>query len=78
MAEPGLQLEQRHRFLGVVELGGDRGAGPVAGDVPADVGGRDCGLAAERGDDRGVDVGLGQAFRAMREQEVDVLGGLAV
>ena len=49
VAEPGLQLEQRHRLLGVVELAGDRGAGPVAGDVPADVGGgkrRPCGRAS--------------------------------
>ena len=51
--EPGLQLEQRHGLLGVVELAGDGGAGPVAGDVPAHVGGRDAGLGAERGDDRG-------------------------
>ena len=76
--EPGLQLEQGHRLLGVVELAGDRGAGPVAGDVAADVGGRDAGFGAERRDDRAVDVGLGDRVRADGEEQVDVLAGLAV
>src|ERR1700712_5631954 len=42
VAEPSLQLEQGHRFLGVVELAGDGGSGPVAGDRAAHVGGRDA------------------------------------
>jgi hypothetical protein len=58
MSEPGLQLEQRHRFLGVVELAGDGGPGPVAGDVAPDIGGGDACLAAEQGNDRVVDVVL--------------------
>lgn len=78
VSEPGLQLEQGHRFLGVVELAGDRGPGPVAGDVPADVGGRDAGLAAEHGDDRVVDVGRGYSPGPEAEQQVHLLGGPGV
>jgi hypothetical protein len=48
MPQPGLQLEQRHRLLGVVELGRDRGPGAVARDLPADVGGGDSGLGERR------------------------------
>jgi hypothetical protein len=44
--EPSLQLEQGHRLFGVVELAGDGGADPVAGDVAADIGGRDAGSGA--------------------------------
>jgi hypothetical protein len=40
--EPGLQLEQGHRLFGVVELAGDGGPGPVAGDLAPDVGGGDA------------------------------------
>ena len=50
----------------------------MAGDVAADVGGRDPGFGAERRDDRAVDVGLGDRVRADGEQQVDVLAGLAV
>ena len=49
--EPGLQLEQGHWLLGVVELGCDRRPCPVAGDLAAHVAGWDCSLAAEHGDD---------------------------
>jgi hypothetical protein len=78
MAEPGLQLEQRHRLLGVVELAGDGGAGAVAGDVAADIGGGDTGLGAQRRDDGVVDVDLGHGLGADREQHVHMLFGLAV
>ena len=78
VSEPGLQLEQGHRLLGVVELAGDGRPGAVAGDVAADVGGRDAGLAAQRGDDRAVDVVLRDRLRAHGEQQVDLLAGLAV
>ena len=78
VAEPGLQLEQRHRLLGVVELAGDRGPGPVAGDVPADVGGGNAGLAAEHRDDRVIDVGGGDLPGPEGEQQVDELAGAAV
>jgi len=73
-----LQLEQRHRLLGVVKLAGDRGPCPVAGDGPAHVGGRDCGLAAEHGDDGVVDVGGGDAAGAEGEQQVRPLAGAPV
>ena len=49
MTQPSLKFEQRHRLLSVVELAGDGGPGPVAGDVAADVGGRDARLGAEAG-----------------------------
>jgi hypothetical protein len=62
--EPGLQLEQGHRLLGVVELAGDGRAGPVAGDIAADIGGRDPGPDAQRRDDGPVDVGLADRVRA--------------
>jgi hypothetical protein len=78
VAEPRLQLEQGHRLFGVVELAGDRGPCPVAGDAAPGVGGWDAGLAAQRGDDRRVDVGVGDPPRPHREQQVDVLAGLAV
>jgi hypothetical protein len=35
--EPGLELEQRHWFFGVVELAGDRRPAAVAGDLTGDV-----------------------------------------
>jgi hypothetical protein len=72
VAEPFLQLEERHRLLGVVELAGDGGPGPVAGDVAADVCGGDAGLAAEHRDDGRVDVVLGDPAGAVGEQEVGV------
>ena len=50
----------------------------MAGDVAAHVGGRDAGLAAERRDDRVVDVVLGDGLGADGEQQVDMLAGLAV
>jgi len=50
----------------------------VAGDAAADVGGGDPCLAAEHGDDSGVDVVLGDAAGAVREQEVHAFSGLAV
>jgi hypothetical protein len=50
----------------------------VAGDVAADVGGRDAGLGAQRRDDRLVDVVPGDRLGADREQDVRVLAGLAV
>src|SRR5439155_15458914 len=78
VAEPGLQLEQGHRFLGVVELAGDGGAGPVAGDRAAHVGGRTGGFAAEHRDDRVVDVGGGHAAGAGGEQQVDAFAGAPV
>ena len=78
MTQPGLELEQRHRLLGVVELRRDRGPGTVAGDLPADVSGGDSGLRAEHRDDGVVDVLLGDAAGPEREQEVGLLGGLAV
>jgi hypothetical protein len=60
--EPGLQLKQGHRFFGVAELAGDGGPGAVTGDIAADVGGGDAGLAAEHRDDRVVDVARGSAM----------------
>lgn len=50
----------------------------MAGDVAADVGGRDPGLSAERRDDRAVDVVFRDRVRADGEQQVDILAGLAV
>ena len=78
MPEPGLQLEQRHRVLGVVELGGDRRPGAVAGDRAADVLARDAGLAAQQRDQHPVDVVRAELRAAEAEQHVDQLAGLAV
>ncbi|HYA50919.1 MAG TPA: hypothetical protein VEG33_07080, partial [Streptosporangiaceae bacterium] len=78
MAEPGLQLEQRHRLLGVVELAGDRGPCPVAGDGAAHVGVGGPGLAAEHRDDGVVDVGGGDAAGAEGEQQICPLAGAPV
>src|SRR6202011_4330642 len=76
VSEPCLQLEQRHRLFGVVELAGDGGAGAVAGDLAADVGGGDTGFSAQRRDDRVVDVDLGDGLGAHAKQHVDVFAGL--
>ena len=78
MSEPGLQFEQRHRLLGVVELAGDRRARPVAGDVAAEVSCRDTCLGAERGDQGAVDVVPRDRVRADGEQQVHLLAGLAI
>ena len=78
MAEPGLQLEQRHRLLGVVELAGDGGAGTVAGDPAPHVAGGDAGLGAQCGNDRAVDVAAGNRLAADGEEHVDVFAGFAV
>ena len=56
MAQPSLKLEQRHRLLRIVELAGDGGSSPVAGDVAADVSGRHARLGAECRDDANVQV----------------------
>ncbi|MFF9624006.1 hypothetical protein [Streptomyces griseosporeus] len=50
----------------------------MAGDVAADVGGRDSGLAAEHRDDGVVDVAGGDAAGPDSEQRVDQLAGAAV
>ena len=50
----------------------------MAGDVAADVGSRDAGLAAQRRDDPVVDVALVDPADADGEQEVHPLAGLAV
>ncbi len=76
MTEPFLQLEQRHGLLGVVEPAGDRGPGPVAGDVAADVGRGDTGLAAEHRDDRRVDVALGDPAGPVGELRLGGSDGL--
>jgi hypothetical protein len=73
-----LQLEQGHRFFGVVKLAGDRGAGPVAGHVRADVGCWDGGLAAEHRDDGVVDVVGGDTAGSDGEQQVDLFADAAV
>ena len=78
MTEPGLQLEQGHRFLGVVELAGDRGSGCVAGDVPPDISGGDAGLVAKHRDDRVVDVVAAEPAGSDSEQQVDPLTGAPV
>jgi hypothetical protein len=73
-----LQLEERHRLLGVVELAGDGRSGPVAGDVAADVGGGHSGLLAERGDQGAVDVVLRDRVGPDREEQFDVFAGFGV
>jgi hypothetical protein len=78
VTEPGLQLEQRHWFLGVVELACDRGSGSVAGDVASDVGGWDAGLAAKHRNDGVVDVVGGEPAGSDGEQQVDPLAGAPV
>jgi hypothetical protein len=50
----------------------------VTGDLAFDVGGRDTGLAAERRNDRPVDVVLRDGLGAEGEQQVDQFVGLAV
>jgi alkylresorcinol/alkylpyrone synthase len=42
-----LKFEQCHGLFGVVELAGDGGPGPMAGDIVADVGSRDAGLRSQ-------------------------------
>ena len=50
----------------------------MAGDVAADVGGRDPGFRAQRRDDRVVDAVAGDRAGPDGEQHVGVLAGLAV
>jgi hypothetical protein len=50
----------------------------VAGDVAADIGGGDAGLAAKCQDDRAVELGVGDSAGSRGEEQVDVLAGLAV
>jgi hypothetical protein len=78
VTQPFLQLEQGHRLLGVVELTGDRGPRPVAGDVAADVGGWDTGLGTECRNDAFVQVPTADALGSVGEQQVHPLTGLAV
>lgn len=56
MAEPGLQLEQGHGLLGVVELAGDGRARPMARDATARVVSGHARLATEGGDERLIEI----------------------
>ncbi|MET7396275.1 hypothetical protein ABZS66_22610 [Dactylosporangium sp. NPDC005572] len=81
VAEPLLQVGERERLAGVEQLGGDGGAGPVAGECAAGVGFGDVGLAAERRDDPvslTVEVGLADQLAAPGEQVLTWLTCLAV
>jgi hypothetical protein len=69
MTEPRLQLEQGHRLLGVVELARDRGARPMARDAAARVLPWHARLAAERRDQRVIEVFARDAPGSKTEQQ---------
>jgi len=68
MTEPGLELVETHRLLGVVELAGDGVPSSVTGDPSASVTFRNARLLAEGGDERRIDIGARQASAAPAEE----------
>src|SRR6266498_1864450 len=56
MAQPSLQLEERHWFLGVVQLAGDRRACAVAGYSTTCILERQSGFAAQQRDECLIEV----------------------
>jgi hypothetical protein len=64
------------RLPDVEELGGDGGAGPVAGERAVRVFLRDAGLAAEGWQDALVEVILADELAAVAEQVLSLLAGL--
>src|SRR5512145_2985410 len=78
MAEPCLQLEQRHGIAAVEELAGNSGKRTVARDGTAHVAGVHAVLAAEHRDDRLVDHLPAHGTCSMREEQLDLLASLAV
>src|SRR5436190_12073457 len=78
MAEPGLQLEQRHRLLRVVQLSSDRRASAMAGDSAPRIFSRDTRLLAQCGNERLVQVARWDWAAAEAEGERDRFGGLGI
>src|SRR4051794_38712563 len=78
MAEPGLELEQGHRLLCVVQLGSDGGTRPVAGDASARIFSRDAGLLAQRWDERLVHVAWRYSASTKTEKHRYRLGRLGI
>src|SRR5436190_16977178 len=78
MAEPGLQFEQGHGLLGVVQLRGDGRARTMAGDASTRVLSRDSGLLAQRGNQRCVEIAWWYRTSAEAEEQRHGLGGLGI
>ena len=78
MPEPGLELEERERLLGVEELGGDGRASPMAGNRPARIALRDARLSAEGGDQAVIQEVLPHAAPTAGEEDVDHVAGLRI
>src|SRR6266542_1323298 len=78
MAEPGLQFEQGHRLFGVVELAGDRGAGPMARDAASGISSGHAGLATEDGDEGLIEVVPGDPLGPQAEEEWHELTGARI
>jgi hypothetical protein len=78
MPEPSLEFKKRHRLFGVVQLAGNRRACTVAGDSAAGIGHRYTGLAAQKRNQRVIDV-LGRNRPSTKaEQGGESLAGLAI
>src|SRR5207244_7700811 len=78
MPQPGLQLEQRHWLLGVVELAGDRGPSAMAGDPPARIFHRYAAFTAQQRNQGFVEVEWRQCTTTPGEQQRDALASLAI
>jgi hypothetical protein len=78
VAKPRLQFKQGHRPFGVVELTRNGGACAVAGDPTAGIGHRYTGLAAQKRDQRVIDVLGGNRPSTEAEQGGESLAGLAI
>ncbi len=78
MAEPGLQLEQGHRLLRVVQLGGDGGSGTVAGNASARILSLHTGFLAERRDQRLVQIARRDRSSAEAEEQRNGFGGFGI
>ena len=64
VAEPGLELKQRHRFFGIEELTGNGRPCAMTADPTARIGGRNTGFATEYRNEPLVQVLAGQCSGA--------------
>src|ERR1051326_3678914 len=78
MAQPGLELEQRHRLFCIEQLRRDRGSSPVARDVASGISERNACLAAQERDQRSVEILRWDGLTAETEQHRNGLTGLTI
>ena len=78
MPQPLLQLKERHRLSGVIELRSDGGTSAVTGDVASHIRERHTGLFTEGRDHRVVEIVYSYLGEANEKEKIDEFSGLRI